>query len=148
MSPPRPDLATRSDVLDLLDEFYRHCFADDLLGPVFLDVAHMDLAAHLPAIADFWCKVALHQGEYRRNALAPHKELHRKADLTPQHFERWLAIWRATVDRRHVGPHADLARIQGTRIAYSMCRTITGTASARIGELLQASGHRARSAAR
>jgi hemoglobin len=42
-----PDLTGRADIETLLRAFYAQAFADDLLGHVFLDVAQMDLDAHL-----------------------------------------------------------------------------------------------------
>lgn len=123
---PRRDIANRDDLVLLLTDFYGRAFRDDLIGPVFVDVAHMDLAAHLPVICDFWETVLFRGGQYRRNALLPHQRLHTRAHLTPEHFGRWLMLWLATVDDRYVGPRADLAKLQATRIAGSMSRRITG----------------------
>lgn len=120
------DIAERAQLLALLDDFYRRAFADPLLGPVFVEIARMDLDAHLPIIADFWETVLFRTGSYRRNALRPHQRLHRRADLTPAHFERWLSLWVTTIDERHCGPKAELAKRQGTRMAYAMCHSITG----------------------
>ncbi|MFZ2510857.1 MAG: group III truncated hemoglobin [Gordonia sp. (in: high G+C Gram-positive bacteria)] len=120
------DLADRSDVVELLGDFYNRAFHDELLQPVFVDAAQMDLAAHLPAITDFWCKAVLKEGEYRRNVFEPHRELHELIALEPRLFERWLALWHNTIDDRHAGSHADLAKLQGARIALSMCRMLTG----------------------
>ena len=122
----RADIADRCDVAALLRDFYGRAFRDELLGPVFVDIALMDLDAHLPVMCDFWETVLFRAGTYRRNALAPHQRLHARADLTPAHFARWLGLWCATVDDRHTGPKAELAKLQGTRIAGAMCRRITG----------------------
>lgn len=127
---PRADIRGRTDVLELVGEFYGRAFADELLGPVFVDVAQMDLAAHLPIIGDFWQTVLFHTGEYRRNTLEPHLRLHAQTELTSAHFERWLALWCATVDDRYAGVTAEQAKLQAARIAYSMCQRITGRASA------------------
>ena len=48
------DLTNRDDVEFLVRNFYARAFADPLLGPIFVDVARMDLAAHLPVMCDFW----------------------------------------------------------------------------------------------
>jgi hemoglobin len=135
------DLADRDDLIALLYDFYRRAFADDLIGPVFVDVAHMDLEEHIPAIADFWCKTVLHEGTYKRNVLVPHRELQEKAHMGAAHFDRWLQIWQATVDDRHAGRNADLAKLQAARVAFSMCRTVTGETSATIGRQLADGGH-------
>jgi hemoglobin len=126
------DIAGREDIAALLTDFYGRAFDDDLLGPVFVDVARMSLAEHLPVMCDFWQTVLFRSGQYRANALAPHLRLHRKAHLTPAHFERWLTLWRATVDERHAGAKADLAKLQATRIAGAMSRRITGPPGQRV----------------
>mgnify|MGYP003520032605 CR=1 FL=1 len=43
----RPDIASRDDISTLVVAFYGRAFEDDLLGPVFVDVAQLDLDAHL-----------------------------------------------------------------------------------------------------
>lgn len=130
----RADITQRSDIAALLRDFYGRAFRDELLGPVFVDIARMDLDAHLPVMCDFWETVLFRAGMYRRNALAPHQRLHARADLTPLHFARWLALWCATVDDRHAGPKADQAKLQATRIAGAMCRRITGASATGRGE--------------
>lgn len=125
------DIACRADVEALLRDFYGRAFADDLLGPVFVDVARMDLEMHLPVMADFWMTALFRTGDYHRNAFVAHARLHALAHLTPAHFARWLALWQQAVDDRHVGTKADLAKVQAGRIATSMSRRLTGTASDR-----------------
>lgn len=124
----RVDITDRHDIIELLRDFYGRAFRDDLLGPVFVEVARMDLDVHLPVICDFWETVLLQTGSYRRNALAPHQRLHARARLTPLHFARWLALWQTTVDDRHAGRKAELAKVQGSRMAGAMSRRITGVA--------------------
>jgi hemoglobin len=124
--PVRPDIADRGDISRLVAEFYRRAFADDLLGPVFVDIARVDLSAHLPVMCDFWDTVLLRAGRYRRNALRPHVVLDAEVTLTPAHFARWLALWAATVDERHAGERAELAKVQARRIARSISRRLRG----------------------
>lgn len=120
------DILDRDDIATLVTVFYRRAFADELLGPVFVDIARMDLPAHLPIMCDFWETVLLRTGSYHRNALRPHLALNAKVELTPDHFARWLALWSATVDERHHGPTAELAKVQATRIAGSIGRRLRG----------------------
>ena len=126
--PVRADIADRADLVELLRDFYGRAFRDPLLGPVFVDIARMDLETHLPVICDFWQTVLFRTGTYRRNALQPHLRVHARANLTAAHFERWLVLWRATVDERHAGPRAELAKRQAGRIAGAMTRRIARTA--------------------
>lgn len=134
---PLRDILSRDDIAGLLTDFYGRAFTDDLLGPVFVNIARMDLGAHLPVMCDFWQTVLFHTGQYRRNALAPHLQLQAKTQLTPAHFERWLRLWSATVDERHAGAKAELAKVQADRMAGAMSRRLAegATASVRSSDL-------------
>ena len=125
-SMPRPDITSRTDIAGLLTAFYARAFSDDLLGPVFVDIARMDLAAHLPVMCDFWETVLFRAGLYRRNALHVHRDLDARTPLTAVHFARWLDLWITTTDKRHAGPVAELAKLQAGRIAGSMSRRLSG----------------------
>jgi hemoglobin len=120
------DLATRDDVEQLVVAFYGSAFRDPLIGRIFTDVAHMDLAAHLPIMCDFWETVLFRSGAYRRNALQVHVALHARHPLTAEHFARWLELWDATVDAGFAGPIAERAKVQAERIAGSMQRRLAG----------------------
>ncbi|GAB3129227.1 group III truncated hemoglobin [Glaciibacter psychrotolerans] len=126
MESVRADLHNRDDVYALTSEFYRRAFADDLLGPIFTDIAQMDLDHHLPIICDFWETVLFGAGLYRRNALALHVSLNEKVPLRAEHFERWLDLWVTTVDGLFVGEHAERAKLQASRIAGSIHRRLQG----------------------
>ena len=120
------DIGSRDDISALVVDFYTRAFADDLLGPVFTDIAEMDLQAHLPIMCDFWETVLFQAGRYRGNALRPHVALHAQVRLTAEHFSRWLALWTATVDERHAGVRAERAKDQATGIAHSIQRRLAG----------------------
>lgn len=120
------DLASRADVEVLVRAFYLRAFADPLLGPIFRDVARMDLEAHLPVMCDFWQTVLFRAGLYRRNALQVHADLHAVFPLSSEGFARWLSLWTATVDDHFQGDKAELAKTQAARIAYSISRRLLG----------------------
>lgn len=120
------DIADRRDIDGLVRDFYGRAFADPLLGPVFVDVAHMDLEAHMPIMCDFWETVLFRAGLYKRNALNVHVDLHAKAPLTPEHFGRWIDLWNSTVDEHFAGDVAERAKVQAARIAWSMSRRLMG----------------------
>jgi len=119
------DIASRDDIRNLLIAFYTTAFQDDLLGTIFVDIAQMDLEAHLPVMCDFWETVLFRNGMYRGNAFIPHADLHAKVALTWPLFERWLEIWRATVDDLFAGPNAERAKVQATNIATSIHHRLT-----------------------
>jgi hemoglobin len=125
-APSLTDLGDRRDIERLVRAFYARAFIDELLGPVFTDIAQMDLDAHLPAMCDFWETVLFRAGLYRRNTLAVHAGLHLKAHLNAEHFGRWLDLWTQTVDAEFAGAKAELAKIQAARIAWSISRRLLG----------------------
>lgn len=120
------DITDTGDLSTLIRTFYGRCFEDDLLGPVFVDVAHLDLDAHLPVMVDFWSTVLFRSGAYRRNVLEVHVALDEKAHLTAEHLDRWLELWTATVGRLFAGPKADMAVTQAKRFAWSLNRRLAG----------------------
>ncbi|MEV4558680.1 group III truncated hemoglobin [Kitasatospora sp. NPDC049285] len=120
----RPDIASRADLEALLRRFYAAAFDDPLIGPLFVDVARMDLAHHLPRITDFWESALLRTARYQGNALAPHAALHAREPLTAAHFGRWVQLWRATLDGGHAGPVTERAKAQAQRMAVAMLRRL------------------------
>ncbi|SDZ56439.1 hemoglobin [Herbiconiux ginsengi] len=120
------DLRDRADVEQLIVAFYRAAFEDSLIGPVFTDVAKLDLNHHLPIMCDFWETVLFNADLYRRNALQAHFVLHARHPLGAEHFDRWLALWSTTLDDLFAGPVAERAKLQAHRIAGSMLRRISG----------------------
>jgi hemoglobin len=120
------DIADRDDISVLVRSFYEAAFDDALLGPIFTEIAHMDLDAHMPIMCDFWQTVLFRAGLYQRNALALHVALHERAHLEQRHFDRWLVLWNATVSRLYAGEKAELAKLQAARIAGSIHRRLQG----------------------
>ena len=120
------DIRNRDDIAVLVEDFYTRGFADPLLGHIFVDVAQMDLAEHMPRMCDFWETVIFRAGLYKRNALQVHVALHAKEPLTAEHFGRWVDLWHATIDDHFTGENAEHAKVQGARIAWSMSRRLMG----------------------
>ncbi|QDZ16782.1 group III truncated hemoglobin [Humibacter ginsenosidimutans] len=135
--PQQRDLATRDDVITLVTTFYTRAFDDPLLGPIFTDVAHMDLDHHLPIMADFWQTALFNAGLYHRNALQLHYVLHARHPLDARHFERWLELWTATVDDLYAGEAADRAKEQARLIAGSIQRRLQGRSGSRFESIGQ-----------
>ncbi len=117
MTDDRHDIDTRADCERLVRAFYGRALTDPIIGYLFTDVARLDLEAHVPRITSFWETILLGAGSYGGGAFRPHVELHIKAPLQHGHFERWLHLWRETVDELFAGEHAELAKAHATRVA-------------------------------
>jgi hemoglobin len=111
------DIETRDDVEQLVRAFYGRALTDPIIGFIFTDVAHLDLEAHVPEITSFWETILLGAQSYRGGAFAPHAALHYKVRLREGHFERWLVLWRATIDELFDGERAELAKAHALRVA-------------------------------
>ncbi|MDO9352663.1 MAG: group III truncated hemoglobin [Solirubrobacteraceae bacterium] len=117
MSDDRHDLATRADCEALVRAFYGRALTDDMIGYLFVDIAKLDLEAHIPEITSFWETILLGARSYSGGAFRPHAALNAKVRLRSGHFERWLTLWRRSVDELFEGPRAELAKSHATRVA-------------------------------
>ena len=117
MSADRPDIETRADCERLVRAFYSRAMDDPMIGWIFVDVAKLDLDAHVPRIASFWETILLGARTYGGGAFGPHAALHAKVELKRGHFDRWLQLWFGTVDELFEGERADLAKSHALRVA-------------------------------
>jgi hemoglobin len=113
----RRDIETAADCERLVRAFYGRALVDPIIGFIFADVAKLDLEAHVPVIASFWATVLLGARTYSGSAFAPHAALNAKVQLREGHFQRWLNLWRTTVDELFAGEHAELAKTHARRVA-------------------------------
>jgi hemoglobin len=117
MDAPPHDVASRADCERLVRAFYEQALRDPVIGWLFTDVARLDLEAHVPRITSFWETILLGSRSYSGGAFAPHAALHARAPLRAGHFERWLWLWRGTVDSLFTGDRADQAKAHAERVA-------------------------------
>ena len=103
----RPDLNGRPEIEQLVNAFYDRVRGDDVLGFIFNDVARTDRQAHLPKMYAFWETVLFRSGGYTGNPLAAHAKLVPLTAMGRPQFDRWLEIFRATVDDLFAGEHAE-----------------------------------------
>ena len=122
----RHDIETRADCERLVRAFYERAMADPIIGFIFVDVAKLDLEAHVPKITSFWETILLGNRTYTGGAFAPHAALHAQVTLRPGHFERWLQLWFGTVDSMFAGERANLAKIHALRVARAFLERLQG----------------------
>ena len=117
MTDIRPDIQDRADCERLVRAFYGRAMTDPIIGFIFSDVARLDLEAHVPRITSFWETILLGASSYRGGAFRPHAELNMRVRLRAGHFERWLLLWRVSVDEQFSGERAELAKAHAARVA-------------------------------
>ena len=126
----KSDIRNREDIDRLMVLFYERVMTDEQIGYIFTEVAKLDLDKHLPVIGDFWETLLFRTGDYSRHGRTPlevHGELNEKTPLRPEHFERWLVIFRETVDELFEGEAADFIKMRARAIAGRMMEYIAGS---------------------
>lgn len=116
----RKALSTREDIQTLVDSFYAKVRVDELIGPVFNDVAKVNWIEHLPKLYDFWNDLLLGSDLYHGRPFPPHTVL----GLEIQHFERWLQLFTATVDEHFTGLKALEAKQRALRIGQNFATNL------------------------
>ena len=116
----RQDIDTREDIALLVDTFYKKTFKDPVLGPIFVDIAKLDLPRHMPIMCDFWENILFHTRKYPGGMMMVHFQLHQKTTLEPHHFQRWLDYWEETIDELFVGERANIAKVHAGRVGVMM----------------------------
>ncbi|MFZ5971682.1 MAG: group III truncated hemoglobin [Bacteroidota bacterium] len=103
------DIASRAHIELLVNTFYEKVRTDNLLAPRF---AHVDWPHHMPVMYNFWCSMMLDEKSYQGNPFQKHMPL----ALEAAHFERWLTLFRATVDELFKGEKAEEIKMRAQSI--------------------------------
>jgi hemoglobin len=91
----------------LVNAFYDRVRTDDLLGFIFDRIAGTDWSGHLPKMYAFWETVLFRSGGYTGNPLAAHARLVPLTTMGRAQFDRWLEVFKSTVDHHFAGPNAE-----------------------------------------
>jgi hemoglobin len=114
------DIESREDIEKMLVAFYSKAFEDDLIGEFFTRVVPLDLDTHIPIIALFWESVVLNGKGYRKNVMEVHQLIHNLKRIQKEHLDRWLTLFKATVDEFFNGDRATLMKQRAASIATLM----------------------------
>jgi len=118
---PRPvptrDLDAAVEIAEMVRRFYADVAQDDLLGPMFSEVARVDWSEHLSKLTAFWCRALLSQPGYQGNPFRAHTLVHAKREFTPAHFERWLTLFHETLELGWTGPNTQRAHALADKVA-------------------------------
>jgi hemoglobin len=116
--------------------FYADVAQDELLGPMFNDVAQVDWSEHLPKLTAFWCRALLGLQGYVGNPYRAHAEVNAAVPFQVAHFERWLGLFSETLDDweghnvdRALELAANVARVHSQQLIGVAVVLATGPAS-------------------
>jgi hemoglobin len=111
---------TKEHIEQLVTHFYQRVRNDEVLGPIFNDVAKVDWAHHIPLICQFWNSIMLKTNEYHGNAYRKHVVLGEKINLTEAHFDRWLMLFQEEAFKHLPDQDAQLITGKAINIANSL----------------------------
>lgn len=113
MPSSHPDITNEEHIRILVDSFYQKVNDDPLLSPIFNDIAQVDWEKHLPLLYQFWSTLLFRTHTYLGRPWPKHARLPVNAD----HFDRWVSLFKATVDENFGGPKAVEAKNLAASIA-------------------------------
>lgn len=125
---PSRDLDSPEEIAEMVRRFYADVAMDDLLGPMFNDVAQVDWSEHLPKLAAFWCRALLGLPGYSGNPFRAHALVHQQRSFGPAHFVRWLRLFHETLELGWIGPNASRARELADDVARVHSQQLIGQA--------------------
>jgi hemoglobin len=121
----RRDIRDEADIKVFVDAFYAKVNADELLSPVFNEVARVDWTEHLPLLYSFWSALLFRTSTFTGRPFPKHLVL----PIGREHFGRWVSLFVATIDELFEGAKAEEAK--------NFARSIADTFQLRMGLLGQ-----------
>ena len=108
----KKDIENQGDIEMLVRTFYSSALKDELLAAHFdgLDFEH-----HFPRMFDFWSFILLGKTGFTGNVFDKH--IHLK--IGQEDFDRWLEIFRQTVDELFEGELSEKAKSQAALLSYT-----------------------------
>jgi hemoglobin len=122
----RPDLSTPAHVHDLVTVFYREIMFDELLEPIFSEVAEVDWVEHIPRLIHYWCSILFGTSSDTGSVTKTHRHLHSLQPIEPEHCDRWFSLWIHSVDERWEGPNAERAKSYAAALMAGMAKRVFG----------------------
>jgi hemoglobin len=122
----KTDIKNRADIEKLVNAFYDKIKTDPEISYFFNDVAKVNWENHLPKMYDFFENILLSSGNYDGNPMIAHEELHKKSEVSREHFQHWNILFDKTVDELFAGVKAEEIKQRATNIAAAMMRKTLG----------------------
>ncbi len=95
------------DVERMVSLFYDKVNQDKLLSEVFNVHAKTNWESHLPKMVQFWSGVLLDTSDFRGKPFDAHAK--HAEHISPAHFQRWISLFKETINENFEGEKAALA---------------------------------------
>jgi hemoglobin len=113
-------LESRADIEHLVNSFYAKVTKDELISFFFTNIAKVEWNKHLPKMYAFWESILFGQMTYKGNPMGAHFPINEIRAMEQKHFDRWLELWKATIEENFAGQNADMAIYKSENIAKLM----------------------------
>ncbi len=97
----------------MVDTFYEKVRKDKLIGPIFNERIKDRWPQHLEKMYTFWQTVLLGEHTYFGSPFPPHATL----PVSHEHFEKWMELFRQTLDELFTGAVAEDAKWRAGKMA-------------------------------
>ena len=122
----KQDLSNHDQLEALLRHFYQLVLADSIIGYLFVDVAKIDLDAHLPKVVHVWHDLLFATKHYDGGLFAAHLGVHNQVALKPGHFTRWLYLLERSIQECELeGPKTQQMLTLAHRISKSLSAALS-----------------------
>jgi len=116
-------LQSKEDIIVMVNSFYDKVNKDELLSPIFNDIAKVQWESHLPIMYEFWNSILLGTATYFGSPFPKHLPL----PIEQKHFDRWLELFHQTVNDNFEGKLAEEAKNRAANIAQIFSFKIKST---------------------
>ena len=107
------EIISLDDIKKLVDTFYGKVRKDELIGPIFNERIQDRWPQHLEKMYTFWQTVLLGEHTYFGSPFPPHANL----PVSHQHFEKWMELFKQTLDELFTGAVAEDAKWRAGKMA-------------------------------
>lgn len=113
MAEEQKEITKIEDIELLVHSFYDKVKIDDKIGPVFNAVIEDRWDVHLEKMVRFWQTVLLKDHTYYGSPFRPHMTL----PVGKEHFDRWLSLFKETIEENFEGEKAKEALWRANKMA-------------------------------
>ena len=114
------DILDKKDIESLIDKFYKKVIADEIIGYFFTSVITLSWGKHIPIMISFWDTILFGTQSYKGNPMTKHIALSKLSPIENAHFERWMTLWKETINENFYGEKAQEAIDRAQTIALTM----------------------------
>lgn len=115
------DIKNKDDIYHIVKLFYKKLLNDAEMHHFFVHfLDEKELESHLRILVDFWSNILFYTGDYRKNAMQIHMDIHKKNAMQEKHFNAWLSHFNDSVDALFKGENAHAIKSRALSIATVM----------------------------